>query len=1048
MSKITALLVALFFFASASLSAQSGKVIVDQSADGWKIMVDGKPMIVNGMNWDYFPIGTNFSYSLWNQSDDFIKQALDDEMSLLKNMNVNAVRIYTGIPKKWITYIYEEYGIYTMLNHAFGRYGVTVNGSWMANTEYADPRVQKLLLSEVKQLVQDYKNTPGLLLYLLGNENNYGLFWEGAETEDIPVEQDARSIARANAMYKLFNEAVLEMKAIDRSYPVAICNGDLLYLDLIAKNAPDVDILGINVYRGISFTDLYDRVKNEYGKPVLLTEFGADAFNARTLQEDQTAQAYYDKGNWKEIYLNAAGMGKANNSLGGFTFQFSDGWWKFGQTRNLDVHDVNASWSNGGYPHDLGDGENNMNEEWFGIAAKGPTNTQGFYELFPRAAYYALREAHKFNPYAPNSNPQTLEAHFNSISIDDAALRARADKAALTGSSGSAIKLSRFTANMNTYNTGAELTTTPENLDPTSNVFPNQQGFDHLQSFFVGVEAQPAPNMRAEVNFNILGNVPTNPIDEIFYENRGRLVEVVGPTENVVLPDVNRLAVYNATYTWNQEYFDLEGFYRVGRYHWGDEGDFFNLLPETNYGPNIDLYNGVAPYGMEFAGKKQFSGFKLLFGPQLWWGANPAFMLKYQKKMGKTEFTGMWHEDLQQQGATESSFAIPMPKTRRVALSAEREFGALKVQAGGLWAGQPLNGRTFQLARKINGVDQVFVDEIGPQDNWGGKMKLTYMGSKLQWYASGSVMGLVANGGFDQTLTFTGWTLKDSGSGNMYNFLSGFTYRFGNLQVAPNFMWQQPIEGHIPSGLAGGARPRNILDDPFVVREGNREQVAGELLLTFDPTPGTYMYDWDSDRREDARFAASLGFVYRYLPTSMDANIGILPDGRTFFPFAGAVPANDLWEVNARIVSKLSPEFGFIAGVYAGDAQARGIDPRVITRFGADLRMIYKHIKVNTFARINDWGPFDYHRDFNLTFPLQLMADFSTTLSKPDWFDLPTTKIGFRGTWRSLDEFSNRFANVTVDPATGNRTRIPGTEGLGLGSEWEFRTYVQIDIRN
>lgn len=1045
MKKTTVLLLT-FLCLTASLLAQK-KVQVQNQDIGWTLSIDGKPTMINGMNWDYFPVGTNYSYSLWNQSDDFIKQALDSEMGLLKNMNVNAIRVYTGIPKKWITYIYEQYGIYTMLNHAFGRYGVTVDGAWMANTEYSDPRVIELLMKEATELAATYKDTPGLLLYLLGNENNYGLFWGGAETEDIPIE-DRKSTERARAMYKLFNKAALAMKSVDNNHPIALCNGDLLFLDLIAELAPDVDIFGTNVYRGISFTDLYERVKNEYGKPVLLTEFGADAFNAKTLQEDQQAQAYYDKGNWMEVYLNAAGMGEANNSIGGFTFQFSDGWWKFGQTRNLDVHDINASWSNGGYQHDLVEGQNNMNEEWFGITAKGPTNSKGFYELYPRAAYYTLKEVHSFNPYAPQSTPQTLSQHFNNINIDDALLRARADKAALSGSAGSAIKLSRFTSNINTYNTGGEYTTTPENLDPNLNSYPNQQGFDHLQSFFVGFKANPAPNLRAEVTLNVLGNVPTNPIDEIFYENRGRQVELLGPSENVVLQDVNRLAIYDASYTWNQEYFDLEGFYRTGRYHWAYEGDFFNILPETNYGPNIDLYNGIAPFGMEFTGKKHFEGLKVAFGPQLWWGANPAVLMKYQKKIGQTDYALMLQEDLQQQGATESSFAVPMPKTRKVALYAGRKFGALKVEAGGLWAGQPLNGREFQLAREVNGTTQVYVDEIGAQDNWGGKMKLTYMGPKFEWYASGSAMGLVANGGFDQTLTLTGWTLKDSGSGNMYNFLSGFTYRFGSLQIAPNFLWQQPIEGPVPGNLGGGARPRNILDDPFVVREGNREQVAGEILLTFDPTPGTYMYDWDSDRREDARFAASLGFVYRRLPTSMDASIGILPDGRTFFPFAGAVPANDLWEVNARIVSKLSSNFGFIAGLYAGDAQARGIDPRLITRYGADLRMIFKQIKFNTFARFNDWGPFDYHRDFNLTFPVQLMADISTTLSKPDWFDLPTTKIGFRGTWRSLDQFSNRFSNVTVDPATGNRTLIPGTENLGLGSEWEFRTYVQIDIRN
>jgi hypothetical protein len=53
-----------------------------------------------------------------------------------------------------------------------------VNGSWVVNTDYANPATQELLLKEAKELAEQYKNTPGLLLYLLGNENNYGLFWK------------------------------------------------------------------------------------------------------------------------------------------------------------------------------------------------------------------------------------------------------------------------------------------------------------------------------------------------------------------------------------------------------------------------------------------------------------------------------------------------------------------------------------------------------------------------------------------------------------------------------------------------------------------------------------------------------------------------------------------------------------------------------------------------------------------------------------------------------------------------------------------------------
>jgi hypothetical protein len=1024
--------------------AQADRIKVIQTESGIVLKVNNKSTIINGMNWDYFPVGTNYSYSLWDQPDHIIKAALDDEMPLLSNMGVNSIRVYTGIPKKWITYIYENFGIFTMLNHSFGRYGLSIDNVWYANTDYADPRVRSLLLSEVKKIAEDYKDTPGLLLYLLGNENNYGLFWEGAETEDIPIE-DRKSTQKAFPMYSLFNEGAVAIKSVDQNHPVALCNGDLLFLDIIAKECKDVDIFGTNVYRGISFGDLFDRVKKEYGKPVLLTEFGADAFNVLTGEEDERSQAMFALGNWKEIYVNAAGVGKAGNSIGGYTFQFSDGWWKYGQTKNLDVHDANASWSNGGYFSDYKPGENNMNEEWFGLCAKGPANSQGLYKLYPRAGYYALKEAHKLNPFEGEKNEKIINSYFADINLADAVLKARGDKAALNAQKTGRITLSRFTAEFNTYNTGGNLITTPKDPVPGKNIFPNQQGFDHTQSFYVGVEAQPTATMRANVEFNILGNVAQNPIDQIFYENRGRPVFITGNNGSVTLQDNNRFQVYRATYSWNHNYFNLNGFYRTGHYHWGYEGDFFGLYPEANYGPNIDIYNGIAPFGFEVEGKKKLNGLKAAFGPQLWWGANPAVLVKYSKEIARLNITGIFHEDLEQLGLTESSFAIPQPKTRRFTLHASRKFGSFGIDVGGIWAGQPLIDRTFQLVREESGINNVYEDKIKSTDNWGGKIKLTLQAGGFNWYAQSAVQGLVAQGGSDQTQTFTGWRLKDSGSGNQYNVLSGITYRIGDFEIAPNFLWQKPIEGPIPSSVAAPGRPRNIITDPFVVR-ANRETVAGELLLTYDPTPGSWMYEWDNDKSEDAEFAISAGIVYRHLPTTMDAAIGIFPDGRTTFAFPGAPPAQDLWEVNSRIVSKPNKNFGIIANLYAGDAQANGSDARLVSRYGADVRSIYKKVKLHTFVKINDWGPYDYHRDFNLTFPVQCMLDISTTTGKPDWFPLPGTRIGLMTTYRTLDKYSPRYSPVQTLDATGNVVPDPNAIGFDNGNEWEIRTYIQINL--
>jgi hypothetical protein len=205
------------------------------------------------------------------------------------------------------------------------------------------------------------------------------------------------------------------------------------------------------------------------------------------------------------------------------------------------------------------------------------------------------------------------------------------------------------------------------------------------------------------------------------------------------------------------------------------------------------------------------------------------------------------------------------------------------------------------------------------------------------------------------------------------------------------------------------------------------------------------MYEWDNDRAEDAKFAMNAGFVFRHHPTSQDAHIGILAN-RSFFAFPNAAPAEDLWEAHTRIVSKLSPDFGIIGNFYYGNGQGNGDSERLIKRFGGDVRLIYNKIKVETTVKFNDWGPFDYHRDFNLTYPVQLMLDLSTSLGKPDWFILPSTTLGIRGTWRSMDVNSPRYLPNFVPANTYPAVPAVSAVGFGNGTEWEIRTYIHINI--
>ena len=393
---------------------ENQEIRVLSDSQGHRLQVNGEDFIVNGMNWDYFPIGTTYSYNLWEKPDSFIINALEHEMSLLQDLGVNTLRQYSSVPPRWVKYIYEAYGIFTTLNHPFARYGFMVDGNWVANVDYSSPALREALLADIAKMIDAYKDIPGVLIWLLGNENNYGLHWNSAETSDIP-DGDSPRENQARHLYSLMDEAINLIHDMDADHPVAIANGDLLYIDIIVEEIENMDIFGTNVYRGESFEDLFEIVDQKLNVPIVLTEFGADAYNAVDSVEDQESQAKFLIENWHELYSYSHGKENPGNSIGGFTFQFSDGWWKFGIDSDLSTHDNHASWSNGGYSSDFIPGINNMNEEWFGICAKGPTDEQGYYELHPRLAYYALQKVHQLNPYAPGLTLDQINLHFSKI---------------------------------------------------------------------------------------------------------------------------------------------------------------------------------------------------------------------------------------------------------------------------------------------------------------------------------------------------------------------------------------------------------------------------------------------------------------------------------------------------------------------------------------------------------------------------------------------------------------------------------------------------------
>ena len=1033
---ITTALVIAISGAPSEAAAGGLEVKVDGGPGGRRLLVNGAPYFVQGMNWGYTPIGENYSYNLWGQSDDFIESALRTEMSMLKAAGVNTIRMFAGVPPKWVRWIYVNYGITTMINPLVGRYGVTVNGRFVPVVDYSDPVHREAIRRETLASVEQYKNTEGVLFYLLGNENNYGLAWKSFEIEALP--QGEREAAKARYLYSLMGELVDAIHAADPSHPVALANGDLQYIDLIDELMPNLDIMGGNVYRGPSARDLYARVEEVLGIPFVYTEFGSDAYNSRTQREDGAAQAALLHAQWQEIYLQSAGKGGVGNAIGGAVFQWADGWWKHLQEQRLDIHDTTASWPNAGYAFDYVEGQNNMNEEWFGVCALGPTGPDGQLQLEPRPAYYLLQQTFRLDPTDPAVDAQAIRQHFAAIDLPRLEAQAAAGQLAPAIDDLRRVRLTQLQLDMASI---LSATTTEDGVQAPI--------FDHMENLWVGAEATPVNGVRADARMSMLGNTPENRIDKLFWEAAGQqrfVRDVDGQPLN--LGPLQRTRIHDAGFEVDRPLVKVQGYYRQGHFHWGYEGDFFGFYREANYGPNPDIYQAQVPVGIEVTGKGALSPLKVAMGPQIYWGANPTAIAKFRQQVGPVTLSVLHQEDLARSGTATTSSAISEPRLRRSAVVLETGAQGEGLTLGGIWAGSNKVGQTFAIAQPAAGADSyggsgqdVLEDQVRMADTLGLRAKIAHSFGPVSAYLQGGHQGLVADAGPDPVPTFTGWRLKQSGRGNHQAVLGGMAVNLGSFQIAPSALWQRPLVGPLPVITAGvdattgrytpGVTPRNFVDDPFVVRE-NRETKAVELLLVYDPTPGSWMWMWDNFAREDARFSAAIDGVIRWMPTGQDSHVGFTQDGQ-LFSFDAAAPAATLFDLSGHVHLRPTAELRMRLSGYGGTKQSTGSDTRTVSAWGGTFTGWYRNLSLDSTLRVNDWGPYDYHRDFNLTFPLQVITDLSWSWVRPD-LDRARPRLGVRGQYRNLDRFS---------PAAAS---FPPQVGALLGTEWEISTYAMVGI--
>jgi hypothetical protein len=211
-------------FAAMPQEQKAVPVVLQKTADGWKLLRDGKPYFIKGagggQNLDALAAAGGNSCRTWG--DEGAEKLLDEAQK-------RGLTVMVGI---WIGHI----------QHGF---------------KYDNPEMVKGQLEMVRRAVNRLKHHPAVLAWGIGNEMETGGSGENAN------------------LWKAVNDIAKMIKLEDPQHPAMSVVAEISRekIAAIQKYAPDLDILGINSYGGMP--SLGNRIK-EFGwtKPFVVTEFG------------------------------------------------------------------------------------------------------------------------------------------------------------------------------------------------------------------------------------------------------------------------------------------------------------------------------------------------------------------------------------------------------------------------------------------------------------------------------------------------------------------------------------------------------------------------------------------------------------------------------------------------------------------------------------------------------------------------------------------------------------------------------------------------------
>ncbi len=335
---------------------------------GKTLYVNDQPFTVRGVGYAPTPIGAAPPVDIYSDPDVFAR-----DVPFVQAMNVNVIRTWGQPSSALLLDVFYYNGsapIYTLVG-----FWVPVSG-----IDYADPAVIATYENQFRALVNQFKDHPGLLGWGLGNELN--------------IHNSGDDLAAWHALANRLAEVAYEEEGATY-HPTVLVNADLFdscNVDVVSDDVSldHVDIWGFNTYFGWDAHCYFDYAERLTAKPVLITEYGIDAWDNENGAVYEDVQAEWVGHQWRQIEGRCAGAS---------IMAYSDEWWK---ADNPWSHDF-GGYGTGNHP------DGYSNEEWWGMVWCQDNGSEPD-QLFARQVFFRMAQEYG-SPLADADADGDVDAH-------------------------------------------------------------------------------------------------------------------------------------------------------------------------------------------------------------------------------------------------------------------------------------------------------------------------------------------------------------------------------------------------------------------------------------------------------------------------------------------------------------------------------------------------------------------------------------------------------------------------------------------------------------